>query len=68
MATKNQQNLDRPADEVLADFLFEKLPTDILVEILRHRISTGRASVSGVIQGLVEDKEAAVIILKRENR
>lgn len=65
MTVKNRQHLNDPADDVLAELLFEKLSADILVEILKHKIAAGQASVSDVIRDLAGEKEAAVVIMKR---
>ena len=65
MAFKNRQNTNNPVDDELADFLFENLTTEILVDLLKHKIMAGQANVSDVIQELMDDKEAAIVVMKR---
>jgi len=66
MEVKNRQNLDSPADDDLDSFLFESFTAEILVDLLKHKIMAGQANVSDVIQELVGDKEATVVIMKRK--
>ncbi|MGA9142042.1 MAG: hypothetical protein WBZ29_17590 [Methanocella sp.] len=67
MAFKNWQNINNPVEDELADFLFENLTTEILVDLIKQKIMSGETNVSEVMQELMDDKEAAVIIMKKNN-
>jgi hypothetical protein len=50
----------------LPDFSSKAYLQKILVDLIKHKIMAGQANASDVIQELVDDKEAAVVIMKRK--
>jgi hypothetical protein len=65
MESKNRQNLDSPTDEELTNQLLETFSTEVLVSLLKDKIMMGQANITDVIKGLMDDKEAAIVIMNR---
>jgi hypothetical protein len=66
MAGKNRQNLESLTDEELTNDLLDSFSVEILVKLLKLKIMAGQASVTDVTRDLLNEKDAAIVIMKKE--